>query len=206
MDMSAATFWWIAAGVPVAVELATGTFYLLMLALGLAAARAGGPSRPGQRAADRRRGAGRRRRHGAVAPEARASRVRSRRRSENRDVNIDIGEQVQVDAWAADGTARVTTAARTWTARLAPGAAPGPGVHRVSRASKATAWCWHRSNRTERASTARQSHYAESTEHAMEIALDPCRHRASSSSSARSRSCRSRTPGSSSAWASTTAR
>ena len=38
MDLSAATFWWVAAGVVVAAELATGTFYLLMIALGLAAA------------------------------------------------------------------------------------------------------------------------------------------------------------------------
>ena len=38
MDFSAATFWWVAAGVAVAVELATGTFYLLMIALGLAGA------------------------------------------------------------------------------------------------------------------------------------------------------------------------
>jgi len=32
MDWSAATGWWIVAGVLVAAELATGTFYLLMLA------------------------------------------------------------------------------------------------------------------------------------------------------------------------------
>ena len=38
MDLSASTFWWVAAGVAVAVELATGTFYLLMIALGLAGA------------------------------------------------------------------------------------------------------------------------------------------------------------------------
>ena len=38
MDLSTATFWWVAAGVVVAAELATGTFYLLMMALGLAAA------------------------------------------------------------------------------------------------------------------------------------------------------------------------
>ena len=31
------SFWWIVAGVLVAVELATGTFYLLMLALGATA-------------------------------------------------------------------------------------------------------------------------------------------------------------------------
>ena len=34
MDWSASTWWWIAAAVLVAGELATGTFYVLMLALG----------------------------------------------------------------------------------------------------------------------------------------------------------------------------
>src|SRR5678809_1818495 len=38
MDLSNASVWWIAAGVAVAAELATGTFYLLMIALGLGAA------------------------------------------------------------------------------------------------------------------------------------------------------------------------
>ena len=36
--MSISTLWWIACGAAVGVELLTGTFYLLMLALGLAAA------------------------------------------------------------------------------------------------------------------------------------------------------------------------
>ena len=30
MDLSSASVWWVAAGVAVAAELATGTFYLLM--------------------------------------------------------------------------------------------------------------------------------------------------------------------------------
>jgi len=34
MAIAASTFWWVLAGVAVAVELATGTFYLLMFALG----------------------------------------------------------------------------------------------------------------------------------------------------------------------------
>ena len=51
---------------------------------------------------------------------------------ENRDVNLDIGERVSVDAWAADGTARVHYRGSAWTARLAPGAAAMPGQHLVS--------------------------------------------------------------------------
>src|SRR6188474_2810479 len=38
MDWSNATWWWVATGVLVAAELATGTFYLLMMAIGTAAA------------------------------------------------------------------------------------------------------------------------------------------------------------------------
>ena len=36
--MADSTLWWLAAGALVALELVTGTFYLLMMALGLAAA------------------------------------------------------------------------------------------------------------------------------------------------------------------------
>ena len=36
--MAESTFWWLLAGAAVAVEMLTGTFYLLMLALGLASA------------------------------------------------------------------------------------------------------------------------------------------------------------------------
>ena len=36
--MEQSTIWWLAAGIVVAAELLTGSFYLLMLALGLAAA------------------------------------------------------------------------------------------------------------------------------------------------------------------------
>jgi membrane protein implicated in regulation of membrane protease activity len=38
MAMNLASVWWVACGLLVAVELATGTFYLLMLALACAAA------------------------------------------------------------------------------------------------------------------------------------------------------------------------
>ena len=37
MNLDASTLWWLMAGVAVATELLTGTFYLLMLAIGLAA-------------------------------------------------------------------------------------------------------------------------------------------------------------------------
>ena len=37
MDLDAPSLWWLTVGALVAAELATGTFYLLMLALGAAA-------------------------------------------------------------------------------------------------------------------------------------------------------------------------
>ena len=36
--MSESTLWWVVAGTVIAVELATGTFYLLMISVGLVAA------------------------------------------------------------------------------------------------------------------------------------------------------------------------
>jgi membrane protein implicated in regulation of membrane protease activity len=130
MDMSPSTFWWVAAGVAVAAELATGTFYLLMFALGLAAAALAallGFKLPGQLVMAAVVGGGavalwhwRRMQQPAAAP------VR-----ENRDVNIDIGERVTVAAWADDRTARVPYRGSTWTARLAPDAPAQPGEHVV---------------------------------------------------------------------------
>ena len=97
MDLSNASVWWIAAGVAVAAELATGTFYLLMIALGLGAgalaahfgvdaSRSSSSSPPSSAAARPRSGTG---------AASRAPGRRCRRRSD-RDVNLDIGERVHV--------------------------------------------------------------------------------------------------------------
>lgn len=131
MDVSPATVWWVAAGLAVAAEMATGTFYLLMVALGLAAGAIAthlglGPS--AQIAA------------GAlvagVATAAwhwrRAHHPRSAPAASNRDVNLDIGERVHVAAWGVDRTARVQYRGAPWTARLLPGAEARAGEHRVA--------------------------------------------------------------------------
>jgi membrane protein implicated in regulation of membrane protease activity len=131
MDLSAATFWWVAAGVAVAIELATGTFYLLMIALGLAAAALAahlGLPAAGQVATAAIVGGA----ATALWHWKRASRPRSAAARENRDVNLDIGERVQITAWDADRTARVNYRGTQWTARLAPGAQPVAGEHLVS--------------------------------------------------------------------------
>jgi membrane protein implicated in regulation of membrane protease activity len=131
MDLSLASWWWVAAGIAVAVELATGTFYLLMIALGLAAAAVAahlGASGTAQVVTGALTA--------AVTTGAwhfkRARRPRSALAAQNRDVNLDIGEAVQVDAWNDDGTARVQYRGTQWTAKLQAGAAAAAGPHRVA--------------------------------------------------------------------------
>jgi membrane protein implicated in regulation of membrane protease activity len=131
MDASGPTFWWVAAGIAVAVELASGTFYLLMIAIGLVAAALAahaGLGFTGQVVAAALVGGG----ATAAWHWKRAHAPRSLPAPQNRDVNLDIGERVDVPAWGADRTARVTYRGSTWTARLAPGAAAQPGPHRVA--------------------------------------------------------------------------
>ncbi len=128
MDFSAATWWWMLAGILVAAELLTGTFYLLMLALGCATAAItahAGMSSTAQVLAAAIAGGGAtagwyvRRWRSPAAPEAAA----------NRDVNLDVGETVQVDTWGADGQARVKYRGAAWSVRYAGSGTPAPGSH-----------------------------------------------------------------------------
>ena len=131
MDFPPATFWWLAAGLAVAAELATGTFYLLMIALGLAAGALAahlGLGVTGQIIVAALLGGG----ATAVWHWRRFNQPQSPPARENHDVNLDIGERVSVSAWAADHTARVQYRGSMWTARLAPGAAATAGEHRVA--------------------------------------------------------------------------
>lgn len=130
MDLSIATFWWVAAGAVVAAELATGTFYLLMFALGLAGGAIAahlGFSLPWQIVTAAVTG-------GATTALWHLHRRRSPRSApaaQNRDVNLDIGERVHVPAWQADHTARVSYRGSQWTARLESGAPEAAGEHLV---------------------------------------------------------------------------
>jgi membrane protein implicated in regulation of membrane protease activity len=130
MDFSQATLWWVAAGLAVVAELATGTFYLLMIALGLccgALAAHLGLNGAGQVVAAAAVGAG----ATALWHWRRYSQPRSLPARENRDVNLDIGESVAVAVWTSDHTARVQHRGTDWTARLQPGFAAQPGAHKV---------------------------------------------------------------------------
>lgn len=122
--MDHATIWWVLAGVLVAVELATGTFYLLMIATGMAAgaiAAHWGVSLTGQIVMAALVGGG-----AVVAQYWRGSRQpKALDANANKDVHIDIGEMVNVDMWAPDGSATVRYRGATWSAILATRSTPG---------------------------------------------------------------------------------
>jgi membrane protein implicated in regulation of membrane protease activity len=124
------TLWWLLAGAAVAVELVTGTFYLLMLAIGMVAgalaAHAGAPLTAQLIAAAMVGG-------GAVAAWhlKRGKRPDEPAASANRDVNLDVGETVHVDAWNPDGTASIRYRGANWTVVAAPGTVQHAGSYRV---------------------------------------------------------------------------
>lgn len=128
--MAESTIWWLLTGTTVAVELVTGTFYLLMLAIGLAAgalaAHVGAPVVVQLLVAAAVGG-------GAVAGWhlKRGNRPDEPVASANRDVNLDIGEIVQIDAWNRDGTTSIKYRGANWTAIPVEGAIPVTGPHRI---------------------------------------------------------------------------
>jgi membrane protein implicated in regulation of membrane protease activity len=129
--MSESTIWWLLAGGLVALELVTGTFYLLMLAIGVVAAAIGahaGLSTTYQIVVAAVVGGG------AVAWwHFRPARSRGKPSAQaNPDVNLDIGETVVVNAWQADGTAQVQYRGAQWTAIHRTGITPSVGSHRIA--------------------------------------------------------------------------
>jgi membrane protein implicated in regulation of membrane protease activity len=128
MDWEASTWWWVIGGGLVAAELVTGTFYLLMLALGAAAAAVAahiGLGFSAQLVAAAIVGGG----ATAAWHFKRARQPRSAPAEANRDVNLDIGSVVQVDAWQANGEARVPYRGASWAVRHTGPGTPAPGTH-----------------------------------------------------------------------------
>jgi membrane protein implicated in regulation of membrane protease activity len=112
-------FWWIGAGVLVVLELLSGTFYLLMIALGCVAAAI---AHLAGAAADVQFAAA-----AVVALAAvlllRRSRFGRRTRKEasrNPDVNLDIGQTLTVPAWH-ERRARANYRGAAWDVELAAG-------------------------------------------------------------------------------------
>jgi membrane protein implicated in regulation of membrane protease activity len=123
-------FWWIVAGVLLVLELMSGTFYLLMIAIGFVA---GGLAHWA--------GAG----LAIELPVAalvsfvavlglRRSRFGiSKRRDASHDpnVNLDIGETLQVKQWH-DGHARAMYRGAEWDVDLAPGENEGAALYQIT--------------------------------------------------------------------------
>lgn len=129
--MAESTWWWLLTGALVAVELLTGTFYLLMLAIGAAAGALAahlGLSLTAQFVVAALVGAA------AVV----GWHLHSRRRPGDpsvrslRSVNLDVGEVLNIEHWNADGTATVKYRGASWTVIQRPGNAPVPGSYRVT--------------------------------------------------------------------------
>ncbi len=129
--MDASTIWWLAAGAVIVTELLTGTFYLLMVALGLVtaavAAHMGLPPTVQMVTAAVVGGGSvvafyfmKKRQPGD--PSARA----------DRSVNLDVGEAILIESWNLDGTTTVKYRGTQWTAIHRPGITPSTGMHRVA--------------------------------------------------------------------------
>lgn len=126
--MSDTVMWWVLAAILVALELSTGTFYLLLLAAGAVA--------------------------GAVAAMfglefsvqlvfaaivggmgclllARWRRQRAAGAGSVSDMHLDRDATLMVEAWDAQCTAQVRHRGANWTAVLAPGQVATPGAFRI---------------------------------------------------------------------------
>ena len=129
--MSHATIWWILTGSLIIVELLTGTFYLLMLAIGAAAGALAGHMGLGLSA------------QMTVAAAVAATLVPVwhiyRRRQPLpdpqevlRSMHMDVGAVVQIDEWQPDGSASVKYRGAQWNAVLRPGQAAIAGLYRIA--------------------------------------------------------------------------
>lgn len=128
--MAESSIWWLLTGAAIVVELITGTFYLLMLAVGFAAAALAahlGAHLTMQLVAAAFIGGG------AVIAwhQLRGKKMRGEPAQSNQDVNMDIGQTVQVDGWNPDGTASVKYRGAVWTAELFRGSNQATGAYRV---------------------------------------------------------------------------
>ncbi|MGH8856181.1 MAG: NfeD family protein [Telluria sp.] len=121
--------WLIGAGILVIAELFTGTFYLLMIAIGLGAgalAALSGASGTMQILVAAVVGLI----ATAVLHRSRFGRPARADATRDRNVNLDIGQRVAVPAWQ-DGHARVMYRGALWDVELGPGAQPEAGEFRI---------------------------------------------------------------------------
>ncbi len=121
--------WLVAAGVLVVLELFSGTFYLLMIAVGLTAGALAALAGLGSAAQMVAAAV-----VGVVATtllhRSRFGHLKRGNAARDPNVNIDIGQRVEVDRWQ-DGHARVKYRGALWDVELGPGAQAQPGVFRI---------------------------------------------------------------------------
>ncbi|PLP97814.1 NfeD family protein [Cupriavidus pauculus] len=135
--MTSYYFWFAASVVLVIAEMASGTFYLLMVACGVTAggiAALLGAEVPMQTVTA-----------ALVAIVAivalrrtRFGRLRRTDAATDPDVNLDIGQEVEVSTWDAFRRARVPYRGADWNVELAPGTDPAPGRYRIVEVRGAT--------------------------------------------------------------------
>ena len=121
--------WLVGAGILVIAELFTGTFYLLMIAIGLAfggIAAMLGVSGPIQTLI----AAGVGMVATAVLHRSRFGRPAKSNPTRDPNVNLDIGARVAVPHWQ-EGRARVMYRGALWDVELGPGAQPEAGEYRI---------------------------------------------------------------------------
>jgi membrane protein implicated in regulation of membrane protease activity len=127
--MNAWMIWLALAGTLVIFELFTGTFYMLMIAIGMAAGALGamfGLSIPAQIVLAAVLGV---LATGALH-RSRFGRPLQQDAARDPNVNLDIGQHVQVDGWV-DGKARVMYRGAPWDLDLAPGSISGAGTFKI---------------------------------------------------------------------------
>lgn len=128
--MSESTIWWVVAGAVIAVELVTGTFYLLMLSVGLVAAAIAaylGATLTLQWAVAAAVGGG-----AVVAWRGyKKSQPAEAPANANRNVNLDVGETVHVAVWSADGTSTVKYRGAQWDVALMSGEIAAAGNYTI---------------------------------------------------------------------------
>ena len=121
--------WLVAAGVLVVLELFTGTFYLLMMAIGLgfgALAAVLGLSGAAQTVTAALVGV----LATGLLHRSRFGRPARGNPARDPNVNLDIGQHVRVDDWQG-GQARVMYRGALWDVELGPGAHPKSGVFKI---------------------------------------------------------------------------
>jgi membrane protein implicated in regulation of membrane protease activity len=120
--MASYIYWFMLALLLLGLEMATGTFYMLVLSL--AVALGGVAALAGMELAMQLTLVG----VAAVAGTVILRRTRSARPDAASNSSLDIGQPVQVVAWNADGTARVHYRGADWDAELESGDMPREGV------------------------------------------------------------------------------